>query len=153
MDSAAAVDAHLLPVQPRLVSEKMCVAERVDGQVREVVVSGKSYTADVLAPEDSWIADLDHEGFKQDVRELGKRLTEGQGEEDMAHLRKIIRWQRLCVWTGALTMWYCVNPISIYLLSLGTMVRWTIIGHREYLTLSTSCPCTLLPSRCIRPAH
>jgi len=26
-------------------------------------------------------------------------------------------------------MWYCINPLSIYLLSLGTMSRWTIIGH------------------------
>ena len=107
----------------------MCVAERVDGQVREVVVSGKSYHADVLAPEDAWIGEMDHEGFKADVKELGKRLTEGQGPEDVAHLRKIIRWQRICQWVGALTMWYAINPISIFLLSVGTMARWAIVAH------------------------
>ena len=26
-------------------------------------------------------------------------------------------------------MWYCVNPLSIYLISIGTMTRWTIVGH------------------------
>merc|ERR1719201_238582 len=26
-------------------------------------------------------------------------------------------------------MWYCVNPISIFFLSMGTLSRWTIIGH------------------------
>jgi len=107
----------------------MCVAEKPDGQVRGVTVSGKSYDADVLAPEDSWIDNFDHEGFKADVRALGKQLAEGQGPADVAHLKKIIMWQRLCVWIGALTMWYCINPISIFLLSVGTMTRWTIVAH------------------------
>ena len=26
-------------------------------------------------------------------------------------------------------MWICVNPVSIFLMSVGTMSRWTIIGH------------------------
>jgi len=94
-----------------------------------LTTSGSSYDANVLAPEDEWIEKVDHEAFKEDVRKLGKTLLDQQGEEDVAHLRKIIRWQRLCSWVGALTMWYCVNPISIYLLSLGTMARWTIVGH------------------------
>ena len=94
-------------------------------------VSGKSYDATVLAPEDAWIAKFasTSEAFKADVKELGKTLAEQQGPEDMAHLRKIIRWQRFCVWFGTLTCWYCINPISIYLISLGCMARWTMIGH------------------------
>ena len=46
-----------------------------------------------------------------------------------AHLNKIIRWSRACSLIGMLTMSYCINPISIYLISLGTMTRWTIVGH------------------------
>ena len=92
-------------------------------------LSGASYDAVLLAPEDEWIAKLDHEAFKKDVRALGKELSQQQGPEDVAHLKKIIRWSRLCSWVGALTMGYCVNPISIYLMSLGIMTRWAIIAH------------------------
>lgn len=38
-------------------------------------------------------------------------------------------WSRFCTWVGALTCWICVNPVSIFLMSIGTMSRWTIIGH------------------------
>jgi len=97
--------------------------------VKAPVVSGKSYDADVLAPEDAWIEKLDHEAFKEDVREMGKKLAENQGPEDLAHLRKIVWWARGCWWAGALTMPFYLNPLSIYLLSIGTMARWTIVGH------------------------
>ena len=92
-------------------------------------VSGKEYDADVLAPEDAWIEKVDLEALKEDIRELGKQLAAQQGPEDMAHLRKIISWSRACTLTGLFTMWYMVNPLSIYLISIGTMSRWTIIGH------------------------
>ena len=108
----------------------MCLPDKADGEV--VVgpkVSGKEYDADVLAPEDAWIGKLDHEAFKEDVRTLGKTLAAQQGPADVAHLHKIIAWSRACTLIGLSTMWYCVNPLSIYLLSLGTMTRWTIIGH------------------------
>ena len=61
--------------------------------------------------------------------ELGEKLKKAQGPADMAHLRKIIMWSRLCSWGGALTCWMMVNPVSIFLMSVGTMTRWTIIGH------------------------
>jgi len=47
----------------------------------------------------------------------------------MAHLAKIIRWTRTCSVIGALTSCYCINPFSIYLISIGIMTRWAIIGH------------------------
>ena len=28
-----------------------------------------------------------------------------------------------------MTCWICINPVSIFLMSVGTMSRWTIIGH------------------------
>ena len=72
-----------------------------------------------------------------------------QGPADMLHLNKIILWSRVSTWLGILTMWcafptsarsadntirhragrYFVNPLSIFLLSLGTMTRWAIVGH------------------------
>jgi len=95
----------------------------------EQIVSGKSYDATVLAPEDAWIGKLDHEAFKEDIRALGKELHAQQGPADLAHLNKIILWSRMSMVVGFATMWYCINPISIYLLSLGCMTRWAIIAH------------------------
>eukprot|EP00966_Prymnesium_polylepis_P077217 1788739-Prymnesium_polylepis.1 len=66
----------------------------------EPIVSGKSYDATVLAPEDAWIANLDHEAFKEDIRALGKELHSNQGPADLAHLNKIILWQRMCMVVG-----------------------------------------------------
>ena len=116
----------------RCVRIAMCVADKSGDTVAmppELKVSGKSYDADVLAPEDEWIAKLDHEAFKEDIRSLGKELAANQGPEDVAHLKKIIGWSRACSMIGMLTMAYCINPISIYLISIGTMTRWAIIGH------------------------
>jgi len=115
----------------RVVLAVMCPPENFTDAVDPTkhLLSGCEYDAQVLSKEDEWIAKVDHAAFKEDVRKLGKALHDQQGEADLAHLRKIIRWQRFCVWFGCLTMWYCVNPISIYLISIGTMARWTIIAH------------------------
>ena len=94
-----------------------------------MVSSGRDYDADVLSPENAWIAKLDHDAFKAGVRKIGKALSDQQGPADLAHLQKIIWWSRLCTMTGILSMGWRVNPISIYLLSLGTMSRWAIVGH------------------------
>ena len=93
------------------------------------LLSGKAYGATLLAPEDAWIAHLDHEKFREDVHAIGKTLSNNQGKEDLRHLSKIVWMSRLCQWIGFATMWYCVNPISIFFLSMGTLSRWTIIGH------------------------
>lgn len=108
----------------------MCPPEQHAQVVREPMVSGTSYDATVLAPEDEWISKWDGDSFKEDVKNLGKALADSQGEDDMKHLRKIIRWQRICAWGGTLSAFYCVNPLSIYLISISIMARWTMIGHR-----------------------
>ena len=41
-------------------------------------VSGCSYEATQLAPEDEWIGKLDHESFKASVRAIGKTLADQQ---------------------------------------------------------------------------
>ncbi|KAJ8601691.1 hypothetical protein CTAYLR_003181 [Chrysophaeum taylorii] len=93
------------------------------------LLSGPSYAAKVLAAEDAWIADVDFALFHKEVHELGKTLAKEQGEADVAHLQKIIWWSRLCQYIGVATMWWRVNPISIFFLSLGTLTRWTIVAH------------------------
>lgn len=40
-----------------------------------------------MKPEDEWIARLDWDAFRDDMRELGRKLKESQGPEDVAHLR------------------------------------------------------------------
>eukprot|EP00966_Prymnesium_polylepis_P263902 6096814-Prymnesium_polylepis.1 len=66
----------------------------------EPIVSGKSYDATVLAPEDAWMANLEYEAFKEDIRALGKELHANQGPADLAHLNKIILWSRMSMVVG-----------------------------------------------------
>ena len=82
-------------------------------------LSGRSYSATKLAPEDEWIGKLDLCAFRDEIRALGKELALQQGPADLAHLNKIVWWSRLSQWVGALTMWYSINPVSIFLLSVG----------------------------------
>jgi len=94
-----------------------------------VVVSGNAWDATVLAPEDAFIGKMDIEAFRKDIDDLGKKLAANQGPEDTKHLEKIINWSRFCSWFGVFTCWICINPVSIFLMSVGIMTRWTIIGH------------------------
>jgi len=108
----------------------MCLpAEPPNGEVQLPAKSGRDYGASELAKEDEWISKFDAAAFKSDVLELGKTLAAQQGPDDVAHLRKIMLWSRACFLIGLCTMWYCINPISIYLVSIGIMSRWAIIGH------------------------
>ena len=101
----------------------------VAGSQHADALSGQSYSATKLAPEDEWIGKLDLYAFRDEIKALGKQLAAQQGPADLAHLNKIVWWSRLSQWVGALTMWYSINPVSIFLLSVGCMTRWTCIGH------------------------
>jgi len=85
--------------------------------------------AEPIAPEDEWIAKVDIPAFKADIKALGDRLEKGQGNEDVAHLEKIMRWSNICGGVGLLTCWMRPNPVSILALSTWTLSRWTMIGH------------------------
>ena len=85
--------------------------------------------ASSLAAEDQWVRSFDSAAFKQDVGALGARLEKGQGEADVKHLQKIIRWSNACGFIGLATMWMPYSPLSIVGLSLWTMSRWTMIAH------------------------
>jgi fatty acid desaturase len=99
------------------------------GEAVETMVSGNDFDAKVLAPQDEFIGKLVMEDFRKDIDDLGKKLAANQGPQDLTHLNKIIMWSRLCSWIGALTCWVSINPLSIFLMSVGTMTRWAIIGH------------------------
>ena len=68
--------------------------------------------AEPIAPEDEWIAKVDIPAFKADIKALGDRLEKGQGDEDVAHLEKILRWSNICGGVGLLTCWMRPNPVS-----------------------------------------
>jgi len=80
---------------------------------------------------DAWTADLDYKEFRKEVNALGRRLADEQGEADIAHLKKMIRWSNACGLVGVATMWMSgpMRLLSILGLSTWTCTRWTMIGH------------------------
>ncbi|EKX51409.1 hypothetical protein GUITHDRAFT_157186 [Guillardia theta CCMP2712] len=79
--------------------------------------------------EEQWVLNLDYEGFRREVADLGKELEQNQGAEDVAHLKKICLWSDICAVVGLATMWLPLNPISVIALSLWKFSRWTTIAH------------------------
>jgi len=81
---------------------------------------------------DAWTQNMDYKAFRKEVHELGQRLSDGQGEADVNHLKRMILWSNLCGGVGIATMWMS-SPIgrllSIVGLSTWTCTRWTMIGH------------------------
>jgi len=81
---------------------------------------------------DAWATKLDYVGFRKEVHELGQRLANEQGEADVKHLQKMIRWSNGFGLMGLTTMWMS-SPIgrllSVVGLSTWTCTRWTMIGH------------------------
>mmetsp|Transcript_7937 Transcript_7937/g.15622 ORF Transcript_7937/g.15622 Transcript_7937/m.15622 type:complete len:411 (-) Transcript_7937:246-1478(-) len=96
-----------------------------------------------LAKEDAWIKDLDLVGFGAEMKALGKKLQREQGPEDAEHLKKMVNWSRIATVIGLLTLWVYPNPITVFCLSLGTFMRWTMIGHHTchggYENVDTTC--------------
>eukprot|EP00614_Pseudopedinella_elastica_P021967 CAMPEP_0172613370 /NCGR_PEP_ID=MMETSP1068-20121228/42050_1 /TAXON_ID=35684 /ORGANISM="Pseudopedinella elastica, Strain CCMP716" /LENGTH=491 /DNA_ID=CAMNT_0013417801 /DNA_START=137 /DNA_END=1612 /DNA_ORIENTATION=+ len=82
-----------------------------------------------LAPEDQWIGKLDLDGFRDEIRDLGRRLEKGQGEDDVKHIKKICLMANTCAFVGLTTMFLPANPITVMALSLWTFSRWTTIAH------------------------
>lgn len=87
-------------------------------------------TKSVLSKEDQWIDKMDLKAFREDIKELGKRLSDEQGEEHVRHLHKMIMWSNMFTLAGVLTMAlpaYYLLPA--FCLSVGTTTRWTMIAH------------------------
>ena len=71
----------------------------------------------------------DLHAFAADLDALHEELKQGDGADDLAHLRKVERWGRMAVLLGYATAWIAPNPISVAALSLGIFVRWTGVAH------------------------
>jgi len=82
-----------------------------------------------LAETDKWLDSFDFEAFTEEVKALGKKLEAQQGEEDVAHLNKIISWSNLCAAVGLLTLGFRINVVTIFCMSMYSFTRWTCIGH------------------------
>jgi fatty acid desaturase len=71
----------------------------------------------------------DHQAFARELDELQASLRASAGPEDLEHLRKLSTWGRLASIVGYATAWVAPNPLSIFALSLGRFVRWTVVAH------------------------
>lgn len=75
------------------------------------------------------MSDFDGEAFARDLDELRVRALRDVGAEDLAHLRKMERWGRLCSAAGWGSAWIVPNPISALLLAQGRTTRWAMVAH------------------------
>lgn len=83
----------------------------------------------VRSAADEWIQHVDLGAFKRDVELLGKALQDGQGEADLAHLHRIVLYNRVLSFVGVVTLGLYPNPLTVLCLSLAVFSRWTMIGH------------------------
>ena len=79
----------------------MCNQAGHGGERVRLELSGASFDAQALAPEDAWIEKLDHEAFKADVKALGNALAEQQGPEDMVGDARAIKTLNSAAMTSA----------------------------------------------------
>ena len=79
--------------------------------------------------EPSPFVGVDPKAFAEDVDSLHKRLKADLGPDDLSHLRKMARWARTCTVLGYAVAWIAPNPVSVLLIGLGNMGRWTCVTH------------------------
>lgn len=72
---------------------------------------------------------VDRRAFANDVRSLRRQLVNDLGPADLAHLRRMERWGRLCTLLGYASAWLLINPLSAALIALGNSARWTMVTH------------------------
>ena len=82
-----------------------------------------------LPREDQWVSKLDYEGFGKEVTALGTDLAKMTGDQDVAHLNKIVAWRNAAAVVGVATLWMTPNPLTILALSTWTYASWTMIAH------------------------
>lgn len=79
---------------------------------------------------------VDRSAFARDLDLLRAEIDASIGPRDLAELKKMERWGRICSALGYGTAWIAPNLISPALVALGTTVRWAIVmhhvGHRGY---------------------
>lgn len=74
--------------------------------------------------------------LESDLAALRARMEAALGPDDVAHLRSVERWGRLCTAAGYATAWVAPNLLSAALLAHGNTVRWAavmhLVAHRAY---------------------
>jgi fatty acid desaturase len=80
-------------------------------------------------PADGSLAAIDLAAFRADVDALHAELRAGLGDADLAHLRRMQRWSRLCTLLGFALAWPAINPLAPLLLGLGNASRWCCVAH------------------------
>jgi fatty acid desaturase len=63
------------------------------------------------------------------MKDIGNRVRAESGAADIAHLRRMERWGRLCSLIGYATAWLVPNPVSAFLMSQGNLTRWMVMHH------------------------
>lgn len=89
-----------------------------------------SRAAEELTEGDAWLKQFDYDAFTADIKALGKKLESEQGEEDVAHLNKMILWSNTFAAVGLISMgFFRYNIVSIFCLSVYSFTRWAMIAH------------------------
>lgn len=82
--------------------------------------------------------DLTHvnlDAFARDVDALHADLMADLGPRDIAHLKRMRRWSHACSLLGYGTAWIAPNPLSMFLISIGSVSAWITmhhVSHRGY---------------------
>ncbi|HUM45373.1 MAG TPA: fatty acid desaturase [Chitinophagales bacterium] len=75
-------------------------------------------------------------GFAHELKKLRSEIDAEISIADLHHLKKMEWWGRVCTILGYTTAWFIPNPVSAFLISQGSMVRWAImmhhVGHKGY---------------------
>lgn len=73
---------------------------------------------------------VDREQLVKDLNEIKDYVvSQSDDENDFKHFKKMELLGRLSTFFGYITSWIFPNPISIYLLSQGSVARWSIVTH------------------------
>lgn len=72
---------------------------------------------------------LDLPALETDLNALRDELREEADSEDLAHLKRVSLTGRVATLIGWATAWIAPNPVSVVAMSLGIVVRWTMIAH------------------------
>lgn len=78
---------------------------------------------------------VDLNELARELKKLREELDEEVGEDDIAHLKKIERWGKICTMLGYGSAWIAPNPLSSFLISQGVLTRWLVmhhVSHRGY---------------------
>ncbi len=82
-----------------------------------------------VLPRSGELSHAQRGAFVRELRALEAEAVASLGPADLAHMKKLERWGRWCTAAGYATAWTFPNPLSMALLSTGSMARWTIVAH------------------------